>query len=212
MKMLPTKQFKTGRTVIDWKNVLVGNIIDIHNSKLNQWFAIEIKDNKQVVKISKKTSKERKERRLWVNLHGYDAVSEIGTEAMKKGSFIGKLAKLSNYTVPECKKDIKSNSDIDALNWIKNRFSMPLLLTYTPKEYEVPFGLTDDQLHSFVMRKFTKAVLKASDEDTSRTRAIKKVYREFVKLYHPDVNPTADPRIIKKVIDFYKGVVDIFED
>lgn len=77
---LPMKTYKTGRQVVDWK------AIDVFVIDGNY---IKVLSNEMVTKVSK-SGNERKERRLDVTMDGINIIN-VGTEAVKRGSFIKKL-------------------------------------------------------------------------------------------------------------------------
>ena len=77
---LVMKTFKNGRQVVDWAKVVEFNV-DGHD--------VKVVSNETIVKVSK-NGKERKERRLQVTIDGIHSI-EVGTESIKKGSFINRL-------------------------------------------------------------------------------------------------------------------------
>lgn len=79
---LQMKTFKTGKQVVDWKALKCFNV-DGHD--------VKVVSNETIVKVSK-SGKERKERRLTVTIDGIHSI-EVGTESVKKGSFINRLLK-----------------------------------------------------------------------------------------------------------------------
>ena len=96
---LQMKTFKTGRQVVDWKNIFQFTV-DGHQ--------IKVISNEMVVKVAKTSGKSRKERRLQVTIDGVNSI-EIGTESAKKGSFIKRLLKVTKVikkeiTFEQCEK------------------------------------------------------------------------------------------------------------
>ena len=77
---LVMKTFKTGKQVVDWKALKCFNVDGCD---------VKVISNETVVKVSK-SGKERKERRLTVTIDGIHSI-EVGTESIKKGSFINRL-------------------------------------------------------------------------------------------------------------------------
>ena len=70
------------KMVIDWAKVVEFNV-DGHD--------VKVVSNETVIKVSR-NGKERKERRLQVTIDGIHSI-EVGTESVKKGSFINRLLK-----------------------------------------------------------------------------------------------------------------------
>ena len=68
------------KMVVDWAKVVEFNV-DGHD--------VKVISNETIVKVSK-SGKERKERRLTVTIDGIHSI-EVGTESIKKGSFINRL-------------------------------------------------------------------------------------------------------------------------
>ena len=77
---LQMKTFKTGKQVVNWKALKCFNV-DGHD--------VKVVSNETVIKVSR-NGKERKERRLTVTIDGIHSI-EVGTESIKKGSFINRL-------------------------------------------------------------------------------------------------------------------------
>ena len=77
---LQMKTFKTGKQVVDWAKVVEFNVDGCD---------VKVISNETVVKVSR-NGKERKERRLTVTIDGVHSI-EVGTESIKKGSFINRL-------------------------------------------------------------------------------------------------------------------------
>ena len=82
MLELPTKIQSTGRVVVDWQSVVVGFKLTIDT------YIINVLNNEMVEKTAKTSGKKRKERRLTVQLNGFQETYECGTESIKKGSFL----------------------------------------------------------------------------------------------------------------------------
>ena len=74
------KTFKTGKQVVDWKALKCFNVDGCD---------VKVISNETIVKVSR-YGKERKERRLTVTIDGVHSI-EVGTESIKKGSFINRL-------------------------------------------------------------------------------------------------------------------------
>lgn len=89
---LPKRKYSTGREVVNWVEVKGEYTLDNETTIL-------IISNKLVEKISKKTGNKRKERRLEVSLKGFEEFVEVGTESLKKLSFIKRLIKLSKTMI-----------------------------------------------------------------------------------------------------------------
>ena len=84
---LPTKTYKTGKVVIDWKSITEGFEIEVDE----QTFTVV--SNENVNKVSKTTDKPYKVRRIVISdVHGNEL--EVGTESFKKGSFVKRFNKL----------------------------------------------------------------------------------------------------------------------
>lgn len=84
---LPTKTYKTGKVVIDWKSITEGFEIEVDE----QTFIVV--SNENVEKVSKTTDKPYKVRRIVISdVHGNEL--EVGTESFKKGSFVKRFNKL----------------------------------------------------------------------------------------------------------------------
>lgn len=84
---LPTKTYKTGKVVIDWKSITEGFEIEVDE----QTFIVV--SNENVDKVSKTTDKPYKVRRIVISdVHGNEL--EVGTESFKKGSFVKRFNKL----------------------------------------------------------------------------------------------------------------------
>lgn len=84
---LPTKTYKTGKVVIDWKSITTGFEIEVDE----QTFTVV--SNENVDKVSKTTDKSYKVRRIVISdVHGNEL--EVGTESFKKGSFVKRFNKL----------------------------------------------------------------------------------------------------------------------
>ena len=84
---LPTKTYKTGKVVIDWKSITEGFEIEVDE----QTFTVV--SNENVDKVSKTTDKPYKVRRIVISdVHGNEL--EVGTESFKKGSFVKRFNKL----------------------------------------------------------------------------------------------------------------------
>ena len=105
---LQMKVFKTGRSVVDWANVS-SFTVDGHEVKVIK--------NENVVKVSK-NGKERKERRLTLTIDGINSV-EVGTESVKKGSFITRLLKVT-VVVEQPKQQEVEELELD--QWDERRF------------------------------------------------------------------------------------------
>ena len=84
---LPTKTYKTGKVVIDWKSITTGFEIEVDE----QMFTVV--SNENVDKVSKTTDKPYKVRRIVISdVHGNEL--EVGTDSFKKGSFVKRFNKL----------------------------------------------------------------------------------------------------------------------
>lgn len=88
---LPKKVYKTGRTVISWKEITTGFEVEVNE----QTFTVV--KNENVEKVSKTTGKAYKTRRLVIaDVNGNEL--EIGADSFKKGSFIKRFNKLFGAT------------------------------------------------------------------------------------------------------------------
>ena len=81
---LQMKTFKTGKQVVDWKALKCFNV-DGHD--------VKVVSNEMTTKASK-NGKERTERRLQVTIDCIHSI-EVGTESIKKGSFINRLLRIT---------------------------------------------------------------------------------------------------------------------
>ena len=91
---LPIKQFKTGREVVDWKQINQGFTVEIEDVK------IVVVSNDNVEKVSKTTDKPYKTRRLVVTDINELVQLEVGSESFKKGSFLKRFKKLLDEVKP----------------------------------------------------------------------------------------------------------------
>lgn len=88
---LPKRVYKTGRTVISWKEITEGFEVEVNE----QTFTVV--KNENVEKVSKTTGKAYKTRRLTIaDVNGNEL--EVGTDSFKKGSFIKRFNKLFGAT------------------------------------------------------------------------------------------------------------------
>lgn len=100
VKGLVYKTYSTGRQVVDWvKNIQF--TVD--------GYTINILKNEMVEKTAKKSGKTRKERRLTVSIDGTNSV-EVGTESVKKGSFIKRLLKITIEPINETTEEVETES------------------------------------------------------------------------------------------------------
>ena len=91
---LPIKTYKTGREVVDWKQVNQGFTVEIEDVK------IVVVSNENVEKVSKTTDKPYKTRRLVVTDVNELVQLEVGSESFKKGSFLKRFKKLLDEVKP----------------------------------------------------------------------------------------------------------------
>lgn len=91
---LPIKTYKTGREVVDWKQVNQGFTVEIEDVK------IVVVSNENVEKVSKTTDKPYKTRRLVVTDINELVQLEVGSESFKKGSFVKRFKKLLDEVKP----------------------------------------------------------------------------------------------------------------
>lgn len=83
---LPTKVYKTGRTVISWKDITTGFEVEVNEQKFI------VVSNTNVEKVSKTSGKGYKTRRLVIaDINGNEM--EVGADSFKKGSFIKRFNK-----------------------------------------------------------------------------------------------------------------------
>ena len=91
---LPIKTYKTGREVVDWKQVNQGFTVEIEDVK------IVVVSNENVEKVSKTTDKPYKTRRLVITDVNELVQLEVGSESFKKGSFLKRFKKLLDEVKP----------------------------------------------------------------------------------------------------------------
>lgn len=91
---LPIKTYKTGREVVDWKQINQGFTVEIEDVK------IVVVSNENVEKVSKTTDKPYKTRRLVVTDINELVQLEVGSESFKKGSFLKRFKKLLDEVKP----------------------------------------------------------------------------------------------------------------
>ena len=97
---LPKRVYKTGRTVISWKEITEGFEVEVNE----QTFTVV--KNENVEKVSKTTGKAYKTRRLTVaDVNGNEL--EVGADSFKKGSFIKRFNKLYPLVKAEPKAEVK---------------------------------------------------------------------------------------------------------
>lgn len=108
VKGLVYKTYSTGRQVVDWvKNIQF--TVD--------GYTINILKNEMVEKTAKKSGKTRKERRLTVTIDGTNSL-EVGTESIKKGSFIKRLLKITNETTEEVETESFKEADFSGIEML----------------------------------------------------------------------------------------------
>lgn len=122
---------------------------------------VEVIANKIVEKIAKASGNKRKERRLTVRLNGFEDEYECGTESFKKGSFLKNLIKKSVHKLIET----------------MNKPSSLLPMVYNPIRKNF-LGITDKESLEYMGH----CLMVESDDD----KAIRRTYKQFAKLYHPD--------------------------
>lgn len=154
---LPMKTYSTGRKVIDWQGVIVGFKLTIDT------YIIRVLENKMVEKTAKTSGKKRKERRLTLQLNGFEETYECGTESFKKGSFLKNLIKKS---ITKIVKTI-----------VKPSSYLPMKLEDVPLVNFIG-DLTQQGLDMFY-EEFKKAIT---------FKEIKDVYRKYAKRLHPDTS------------------------
>lgn len=154
---LPMKIYSTGRKVVDWQGVIVGFKLTIDT------YIIRVLENKMVEKTAKTSGKKRKERRLTLQLNGFEETYECGTESFKKGSFLKNLIKKS---ITEIVKTIAKPSSY-----------LPMKLEDVPLVNFIG-DLTQQGLDMFY-EEFKKAIT---------FKEIKDVYRKYAKRLHPDTS------------------------
>lgn len=126
---LQMKVYKTGRSVVDWANV---------SSFTVDGYEVQVIKNENVVKVSK-NGNERKERRLTLTIDGINSV-EVGTESVKKGSFITRLVKVTVVKVEQPKQEVE---EID--QWDERRFTR-LYTNYDAKQENEMKSFLDELL------------------------------------------------------------------
>ena len=154
---LPMKIYSTGRKVVDWQGVIVGFKLTIDT------YIIRVLENKMVEKTAKTSGKKRKERRLTLQLNGFEETYECGTESFKKGSFLKNLIKKS------ITKNVKTI--------VKPSSYLPMKLEDVPLVNFIG-DLTQQGLDMFY-EEFKKAIT---------FKEIKAVYRKYAKRLHPDTS------------------------
>ena len=154
---LPMKIYSTGRKVVDWQGVIVGFKLTIDT------YIIRVLENKMVEKTAKISGKKRKERRLTLQLNGFEETYECGTESFKKGSFLKNLIKKS---ITKIVKTI-----------VKPSSYLPMKLEDVPLVNFIG-DLTQQGLDMFY-EEFKKAIT---------FKEIKAVYRKYAKRLHPDTS------------------------
>lgn len=154
---LPMKIYSTGRKVVDWQGVIVGFKLTIDT------YIIRVLENKMVEKTAKTSGKKRKERRLTLQLNGFEETYECGTESFKKGSFLKNLIKKS------ITKNVKTI--------VKPSSYLPMKLEDVPLVNFIG-DLTQQGLDMFY-EEFKKAIT---------FKEIKDVYRKYAKRLHPDTS------------------------
>ena len=154
---LPMKIYSTGRKVVDWQGVIVGFKLTIDT------YIIRVLENKMVEKTAKTSGKKRKERRLTLQLNGFEETYECGTESFKKGSFLKNLIKKS------ITKTVKTI--------VKPSSYLPMKLEDVPLVNFIG-DLTQQGLDMFY-EEFKKAIT---------FKEIKDVYRKYAKRLHPDTS------------------------
>ena len=122
---------------------------------------VEVIVNKMVEKIAKATGNKRKERRLTVRLNGFEDEYECGTESFKKGSFLKPLIKKSVHKL------------IETMN--KPSSLLPMIYNPIRKNF---LGITDKESLIYM----GNALGDCAEDD----KAIRRTYKQFAKLYHPD--------------------------
>ena len=154
---LPMKIYSTGRKVVDWQGVIVGFKLTIDT------YIIRVLENKMVEKTAKISGKKRKERRLTLQLNGFEETYECGTESFKKGSFLKNLIKKS------ITKNVKTIA--------KPSSYLPMKLEDVPLVNFIG-DLTQQGLDMFY-EEFKKAIT---------FKEIKAVYKKYAKRLHPDTS------------------------
>ena len=128
---LPVKQFKTGREVVDWKQVQEGFEVELKGQKF------VVVSNMNVDKVSKSTGKAYKTRRIVIrDVHGNEL--EIGADSFKKGSFLKRFNKLYPLVeeVKEVQAEVVEESDVERQNRMYEILTeRGLLQAYSDYEY-----------------------------------------------------------------------------
>lgn len=177
MLELPTKTQSTGRVVVDWQSVVVGFKLTIDT------YIINVLNNEMVEKIAKTSGKKRKERRLTVQLNGFQETYECGTESIKKGSFLKNLIKKSITKI------------IETIGKPSNY--LPIA---TDKVRLVNFlGYLEQPQWSMINREFGEAFT---------LKEIKNVYKKYAKHLHPDMNKN----VVENEFKILKGLYEYFKE
>lgn len=144
-----------------WGSKMVVNWNMVNGSYSFGESIVEVIANKMVEKIAKVSGNKRKERRLTVRLNGFEDEYECGTESFRKGSFLKNLIKKSVHKFIET----------------MNKPSSLLPMVYNPIRKNF-FGVTDNESLVYMFDKLGDC----ADDD----KAIRRTYKQFAKLYHPD--------------------------
>lgn len=150
---LPKRKYSTGREVVNWVEVKGEYTLDNETTIL-------IISNKMIEKISKKTGNKRKERRLEVTLKGFRESVEIGTESLKKLSFIKRLRKIAKTTIEKAIENIKTYE----------------LVIWKPIEKDF-LGETLSESRQFMLNEL---------EYCETPKDVNKWFKKYVKYFHPD--------------------------
>ena len=142
---LPMKKWGS-KMVVDWKKINAGDEFIIDTS-----LTVVIDNNWQ------EQRKTYKARRLNVHLKGFDKIIEIGTESLKKLSFVKKLIKISKLK--------------------KEKTTVYLPMIYSDGVEKNLFGDFFDYVWFNIMAEF---------EHCKNKKQITKVYGKYMKYLHPD--------------------------
>ena len=182
---LPTKQYKTGRVVVNWSAIGKGMTLQI-----DSLHEIEIVSNENVMKISK-SGNTRKERRLALKLKGYIEGLNVGTESFKKLSFVKRLLKISKTL------EIK-RFELSTYN------SLPEFLDLDKKFNFLTYVLNFDNLFDFL----SDEDYIITDEDIKNQKSItdEEIKEEIKKLESIKTNKKFLNSITEKQLDVLKRI------
>lgn len=147
---LQMKTFKTGRQVVDWLKV---------NQFTVDGYGVKVLFNEMVLKVAKTSGKERKERRLTVTIDGTHSL-EVGTESVKKGSFIKRLLKITEL-VAKTEEAEQSQEEMTSFDQMLNDIK---ITTVTP--------MNDEELQQYAFQCLREAMTKPNYDVNNEVQCI----------------------------------------